>query len=201
MLTPSISDFFDLKLFEHLELFNNVLNLYDPLERLVKYLEGFSRFRLYSPFPSHAHIENKEKVFIGKDVIIEPGAFIKGPCIIEAHAVISHCCLVRPYSIISRGAYIGHCSEVKGSIVLEGARLPHFNYVGDSIIGSRVNLGAGSICANVRLDKKDVCIKIGENRIATKRNKLGAIIGDGASIACNVVLNPGALIPKGAFVR
>jgi bifunctional N-acetylglucosamine-1-phosphate-uridyltransferase/glucosamine-1-phosphate-acetyltransferase GlmU-like protein len=89
---------------------------------------------------------------------------------------------------------IGHCSEVKSSILLQGAKLAHFNYVGDSIVGSNVNLGAGVVCANIRLDKLDIFLKIKGERLATGRKKLGSIIGDGSSVACNLVLNPGTTL-------
>jgi NDP-sugar pyrophosphorylase family protein len=187
-------EFFELDVMHPRKLFDGVSTLWEPLDRLIEYIEAFNDWGIYSHVPSFAHLENEKKIFIGKNVKIEPGAFIKGPCIIESGATISHCSLVRPYSIIGPLAVVGHCSEVKSSILLEGAKLAHFNYVGDSIIGSSVNLGAGAICANIRLDKGDVSLKIRGNRLQTGRKKLGSIIGDGASVACSVVLNPGTTL-------
>ena len=124
------------------------------------------------------HIEGS--VFIGKGSIIRKGAVLRGPIVIGEECLI------------------GHHSEVVRSLVLDNAKIPHLNYVGDSIIGQGVNMGAGSICANVRLDKGQISL-FGE--VSTKRNKLGAIIGDGASIGCNAVLNPGSVVAPGAFVK
>ena len=196
-----IENFFQKSVLYPVELFKAAESVCDVLSFLTDYVDNFSSWGLYSSLPSFAHIENKERVFIGEGVTIEPGAFIKGPCIIEAGATISHCALVRPYSIIGKDAVVGHASEVKGSILLEGAKLAHFNYVGDSIIGANVNLGAGVICANVRLDKKEIFLKVGQERVPTRKKKWGSVIGDCASIACNVVLNPGSLIAPNSFVR
>jgi len=150
--------------------------------------------------PKSCALENEAQIYIGKNVIVEPFTMIVGPCIIEDEAIIAHGSLVRPYSLISNKALVGHCSEIKGSILLQGAKLPHFNYVGDSIIGARVNLGAGLICANVRLDMKEIVLRHEETKYSTGRNKFGAIIGDDSSLSCNLVINPGSFIPKNSLV-
>lgn len=124
------------------------------------------------------HIEGN--VFIGKGSEVRKGAVLRGPVVIGENCVI------------------GHNVEVVRSIVLDNAKIPHLNYVGDSIIGQRVNMGAGSICANVRLDKKEISL-FGD--VMTGRKKLGAIIGDDAAIGCNAVLNPGSVVLPGTFVE
>ena len=107
---------------------------------------------------------------------------------------------IRSGTIIGKDCVIGHSTEVVRSIILDGAKLPHFNYVGDSIIGSNVNMGAGSKCANVRLDNNEIEIYYQGNRFDTNRKKLGAIIGKDASIGCNAVLNPGTVVLAGVNV-
>ncbi|MDN3505588.1 MAG: UDP-N-acetylglucosamine diphosphorylase [Rhabdochlamydiaceae bacterium] len=192
--------YFDLRNFKHPQLFKKNCFAWEVLDRLRDYLDGFSNYGIYSEVPSWSILENEEQIYIGKNVTIEPFTLIKGPCIIEDGATIAHGSLVRPYSIISQDALLGHCSEVKESILLEGAKLPHFNYVGDSIIGARVNLGAGLICANVRLDMKEIILKNEEEKCSSGRHKLGAIIGDDSSLSCNLVINPGSFIQKNSFV-
>ncbi len=192
--------YFDLEGIESKALFDQSEHVWEILEKLEGYVESFSKGAILSPIPQGAYLENKEAIYIGEDVTIEPGALIKGPCIIHSGSIISHGALVRPYSIIEQGAVVGHCSEIKGSLLLPGAKMPHFNYVGDSIIGRDVNLGAGLICANVRLDKANIELTAGGESYSTGRKKFGAIIGDKSSLSCNVVINPGTLIPPKSAV-
>ena len=108
---------------------------------------------------------------------MEPGAYIEGPCVIGKACQIRHSAYVRPYVVTGDRCIIGHSSEVKHSILLDGAQAPHFNYVGDSILGNGVNLGAGVICANFRLDHREVIVEIEGNRHETGLRKFGAIVG------------------------
>ncbi len=172
------------------------------LQHLKSYFSSYS-FSLQSPIPVNVAIKNKASVFIGKNVTIDPFVYIEGPCIILDNAHLSHASYIRPYSVIGSGARVGHASEVKHSIIMPGASLAHFNYVGDSIIGNEVNLGAGVKCANVRLDSEAVIVSYGGQKIDTGLFKMGAIVGDRCKIGCNVVLNPGTVIPKNVqcFVR
>lgn len=191
----------DVRNFEHKSLFQRKsLFLWEYLDQLTEYLNEFKAWSIDSAISSHVILDNSNEISIGKNVTIEPFALIKGPCIIGDNAVIGHGALVRPYSIIGQGAVVGHCSEIKGSILLSQSKLPHFNYVGDSILGNRVNLGAGAICANVRLDQDLITVMHNGQKIKTHRKKLGAIIGDDSQIACNKVINPGTFLPKNTRV-
>ena len=195
-----IDQYFDLKAFKHKVIFENNRVAWEILDSLKLYLENFTRYAIHSKVPSNCALYNESQIYIGKNVTIEPFSMIKGPCIVEDNATISHGALVRPFSLISEKTVLGHCSEVKGSILLNGAKLPHFNYVGDSIIGARVNLGAGLICANVRLDMKEIVLKNEQAKVSIGKNKFGAVIGDDSSLSCNLVINPGTFIPKNSKV-
>ena len=172
-------------------LFDGIVSVWEPLDRLDAYFEGY---RFASPFiaPQGVFIEAAESIAVGRNVSIEPGAFIRGPCIIGDGSIIRHGAYVRGHVVLGEGCVIGHATEVKRSIFLPGAKAAHFNYVGDSILGRGVNLGAGAICANMRFDKGEV---------AGGRTKLGAAIGDGAQVGCNAVLAPGSCIKRGKWVR
>jgi NDP-sugar pyrophosphorylase family protein len=126
---------------------------------------------------------------------------IEGPCYIGANAEIRHSAYLRKGSWIGEGALVGHSSEIKNSVLLPGSRAPHFNYVGDSILGFGVNLGAGVKLSNVRNDSRDVIVRMGDGeRIETGLRKLGALIGDYSKLGCNVVTNPGAILAPSSMV-
>ena len=138
--------------------------------------------------------DSTDGIFIHKDAIIGDFVRIEGPSFIGPGAEIRHGAYIRGGSWICEGAVVGHASEIKGSILLPGSKAPHFNYVGDSIIGVRVNLGAGVITANMRNDRKRIFLRTAKSRIDSGTRKLGAIVGDNVSIGCNSVLNPGTII-------
>lgn len=144
--------------------------------------------------PSSVFLENREQISIGKGTILEPGVYIRGPCCIGKNCTLRHGAYIRGDTILRDGAHVGHAAEVKRSILLENAAASHFCYVGDSILGAGVNLGAGVKCANLRLDRKEVMIHFEGNRWNTGLHKLGAILGDGVQVGCNAVLNPGTII-------
>lgn len=140
-------------------------------------------------------------VFILREAKISPTAEIIGPTVIMRGAQIRHSAYIRGRAIIGEGAVIGNSSEVKASIILDEAKLPHFNYVGDSIVGYRAHLGAGAIISNLRSDKEDVTLKHHGVKYPTYMHKLGALVGDEAEIGCGAILNPGTVIPAHANVR
>jgi len=141
-----------------------------------------------------------EKVVIGEGTVIEEGALIKGPAIIGKNCVIGHGAYIRENVIIADNVTIGHASELKNSIVLPHTAVAHFNYIGDSVVGSHVNIGAGAKTANFRLDGKHVRVKVDEDAVDTGLAKFGAIIGDNCKIGINSVLNPGTMLGKGCLV-
>lgn len=189
LLAPN---FLDLQYFEHKKLFVNNSPIFEALDLLEGYLHSF-RFEILSPFDG-VFLENRDQIYIGKGCKIAPFVHIEGPCIIGNGCEIRPGAFIRKGSVIGDNCTIGHGTEISRSIVLNGSKFAHFNYLGDSVVGNRVNFGAGSICANQRLDKKGVAIRYEGGKIPTGRNKLGAIIGDGAMIGCNAVLNPGTVL-------
>ena len=139
-------------------------------------------------------------VIIEQSAIVEPSTHFIGPCYIGNEAVIRHGAYVREYSWICSTAVVGHASEVKHSILLPGAKAPHFNYVGDSILGKAVNLGAGVKLSNLRNDGAEVFLRIGDDRRPSGLRKFGAILGEGCQLGCNAVTNPGTILGRNSTV-
>lgn len=141
----------------------------------------------------------KENVYAHKTASISRDVEIIGPCIIGENAVLRHNAFIRENVIIGNNAVIGNSCEIKNSIIFDNAEIPHFNYVGDSIIGFHAHLGAGAVTSNLKLDKSIVYI-CGNEKINTNRRKVGAFIGDYAEVGCNSVLNPGSVIGKNTII-
>lgn len=147
-------------------------------------------------------LSEKESVFIHPNAIIGDSVRIEGPCYIGPGAEIRHSAYLRKGSWICSGALVGHSSEIKNSILLPGSKAPHFNYVGDSILGIGANLGAGVKLSNVRNDRREILVTMEDGgRIETGLRKMGAIIGDGCQLGCNAVTNPGALLIPGTMIN
>ena len=145
--------------------------------------------------------ESAGPVIVHSTATVEPAAHFIGPCLIESDASIRHGAYIRPYSWICSGAVVGHSTEVKHSVLLPGSKAPHFNYVGDSILGSNSNLGAGAKISNVRLDRGNVSVRFPNgSSMDTGMRKLGAMVGELSELGCNVVTNPGAVIPPSSAV-
>lgn len=135
-------------------------------------------------------------VWIAKSAKVASSASVTGPCIIDEEAEVRHCAFLRGNTLIGKGAVVGNSTELKNVILFDGVQVPHYNYVGDSILGYRAHMGAGAITSNVKGDKTLVVIKAGEERLQTERKKVGAFLGDLAEIGCGCVLNPGTVIGK-----
>ena len=143
-----------------------------------------------------------DSIFIHPDAIVAESAVIEGPCYIGPNVVIRHGAYLRGGNWICNDSIVGNSSEIKNSLLLPGAKAPHFNYVGDSIIGANVNLGAGVKISNVRNDRRPVYVRLFSGEIVqTNLSKMGAIIGDGSQIGCNSVTNPGALIGPNSMIN
>lgn len=142
----------------------------------------------------------KQGVFVHKNAILSSSAKIDGPAIICKGAELRHGAYIRSNAVIGCDAVIGNSCEVKNSIIFDGAQIPHFNYVGDSIVGFKAHLGAGVILSNLKSDKSNVNLTIDGVKIDSKMRKMGALIGDYAEIGCNSVLNPGTIIGKNTTV-
>lgn len=141
-----------------------------------------------------------EGIYIHRSASVAPTANLTGPLIVCAGAEIRHCAYIRGSAVIGEGAVVGNSTEVKNALFFDFAKAPHFNYVGDSIMGFRSHIGAGVICSNLRLDDLAVTVHDGRDRIATGMRKFGAMIGDFAQAGCNSVLNPGTVLGRGCMV-
>lgn len=139
-------------------------------------------------------------IWIHRSARIALSAYIGVPAIIDADAEVRHCAYIRGAAIIGRGCVVGNSTELKNCILMDGAQAPHFNYVGDSILGRRAHMGASAVTSNVKGDKSPVTVRIGEVQLDTGFKKLGALLGDGAEIGCGSVLNPGTVIGRHAQV-
>lgn len=137
-----------------------------------------------------------ENIWIAKSAKVMPSAYIKGPVIIDENAEIRHCAFIRGNAIIGKNAVVGNSTELKNVILFNNVQVPHYNYVGDSILGYKAHMGAGSITSNVKSDKKLVIVKNGKETIETGLKKFGAMIGDNVEVGCGSVLNPGSVIGR-----
>jgi UDP-N-acetylglucosamine diphosphorylase / glucose-1-phosphate thymidylyltransferase / UDP-N-acetylgalactosamine diphosphorylase / glucosamine-1-phosphate N-acetyltransferase / galactosamine-1-phosphate N-acetyltransferase len=190
------SDYFDLSAFTHASLFVESEPVWMVLKKIGDYLLSNSLGKIEGVVENGAFLINPEKISIGKGTIVEPGAYILGPCIIGENCQIRHGAYIRGNVIAGNRVVIGHATEAKNSIFFDGAQAGHFAYVGDSILGNHVNLGAGTKCANLRFDHYHVPILWNERRIDSGLRKFGAIFGDHAQTGCNSVTNPGTLMGK-----
>lgn len=141
-----------------------------------------------------------ENVWIAKSASVAPSASINGPCIIDENAEIRHCAYIRGNAIIGKNAVVGNSTELKNCILFDNVQVPHFNYVGDSVLGFKAHLGAGAVTSNVKSDKTKVQIKAEGTAINTGLSKMGAMVGDFVEVGCNSVLNPGTVIGRDSQV-
>ncbi len=197
-MTYSPSDFLDLEHTDHRSLFDKVSNVWEALILIESYLQ----FRLQPairgrqigrPFISNA-------VYIGNGTTIEQGAMVRGPAWIGDNCEIRAGCYIRQNVIVGNGAVLGNSCEFKNCIIFDEAQVPHFNYVGDSILGHKAHLGAGVILSNVKLDHGEVIVRDADRATPTGLKKFGAIIGDRAEVGCNSVLSPGSVVGRDCVI-
>ncbi len=141
-----------------------------------------------------------DDIWIARSARVAPTASITGPCIIGEDSEVRHCAFIRGNALIGENCVVGNSTELKNVILLHTVQVPHYNYVGDSILGVRAHLGAGAITSNVKSDRTLVVIRQGEERLETGLKKVGAMIGDGVEIGCGSVLNPGVVIGRNTHV-
>lgn len=146
--------------------------------------------------PSEQFRQVGEDVWIAHSATVAPTADITGPCIVDEDAQIRHCAFIRGSVMVGKGAVVGNSVELKNCVLFDGVQVPHYNYVGDSVLGYKAHMGAGSITSNVKSDKTPVVVRGEGESYPTNRKKCGAMLGDGAEIGCNSVLNPGAVIGR-----
>ncbi len=189
------SDLFDLSHTIAAEFINSFDHPYEALPHIKAYVqdlcETLDKDRYYSPAPG---------VWISNSATVAPTAYIAAPTIICAGAEIRHCAYIRGSVIVGQGCVVGNSTELKNCILFDNVQVPHYNYVGDSILGYKAHLGAGVIASNLKSDKSNISIKCGNTVIQTGLRKFGALVGDFAEVGCNSVLNPGTVIGRGAAV-
>lgn len=141
-----------------------------------------------------------EDIWIAKTATVAPTAYIHGPAIIGEEAEIRHCAFIRGKAIVGNGAVVGNSTELKNVILFNKVQVPHYNYVGDSILGYKSHMGAGSITSNVKSDKKLVVVKNGKEKIETGIKKFGAMLGDEVEVGCGSILNPGTVVGRNSNI-
>lgn len=168
---------------------------YEVLEEISSYILALGK-----TLPSEEYDNPAEGVWVAKDAKVFPTAYLGAPCIIDHGAEVRHCAFVRGSAIVGKGAVVGNSTELKNVVLFDGVQVPHYNYVGDSILGYKAHMGAGSITSNVKSDKTLVVLKNGEERVETGRKKVGAVLGDCVEVGCNSVLNPGVVIGRNSQI-
>lgn len=182
-------------LFNNLEhtIAKELLEKFEYPWEVLPYINDFI-IELGNKLDKNIYEQKGENIWIAKSATIYPSAYIKGPVIIGENAEIRHCAFIRGKAIIGNNCVVGNSTELKNVILFDNVQVPHYNYVGDSILGYKSHMGAGSITSNVKSDKKLVIIKNGKEKIETGIKKIGAILGDEVEIGCGSVLNPGTII-------
>lgn len=165
-------------------------------------LDGLSAFlyQLGENLPADEYDQLQPGIWVAKDAKVAPTALLSAPCIIGHGAEVRHCAFIRGSALVGAGAVVGNSVELKNCILFDGAQVPHFNYVGDSILGYKAHMGAGAVTSNVKADKGLVKVHAEDGDVETGCKKFGAILGDHAEIGCNSVLNPGTVIGRNSNV-
>ena len=186
-------------------------NLYDLSHTLAAdYLSGFiypwealkgikDMILALGPTLGEDYTEISQNVWVHKTATVAPTAFLGAPCIIGANTEVRHCAFVRGSALVGENCVVGNSVELKNVILFDNVQTPHYNYVGDSILGYKSHMGAGSITSNVKSDKTLVVIH-GKNPIETKQKKVGALLGDFVEVGCNSVLNPGTVVGRNSSI-
>ncbi len=192
------SDLFDLTQTEHAALFDGCEHAWDALKKIKAYLAQHLRPGLHNTCVGGAWVG--QNVFIGAGTVVEDGVMIKGPAIIGKNCQIRHNAYLREDVIIGDGCVIGNSCEFKNALLFNDAQVPHFSYVGDSILGHKAHLGAGVKISNLKLTPGHIAVEWQKKTIDSGLRKFGAMIGDRAEVGCNAVLNPGSVIGRDALV-
>ena len=190
-----IAELFDLSKTVAADLFAGCDYGYQVLPRIKEYI-----LALGATLDAEEFDNPRPTVWIARDAVVAPTAYIGDNVIIDHGAEIRHCAFIRGNAIVGKKAVVGNSTELKNVVIFDGAQCPHYNYVGDSILGYKAHMGAASITSNVKGDKQLIVLKCGDERIETGMKKIGAMLGDFAEIGCGSVLNPGTVIGRGTQV-
>lgn len=191
----TVSGLLDLSKTIAAELFSGVEYPWQALDLISDFIK-----KLGPTLPKDEYDEISPEVWVAKDAVIFPSAYIKGPCIIDHGTEVRQCAFIRGSALVGKNCVVGNSTELKNVVLFDNVQVPHYNYVGDSILGYKAHMGAGSITSNVKSDKTLVVVKNGNDHIETGRKKFGAILGDNVEVGCNSVLNPGSVIGRGASI-
>ena len=191
----------------------SILNLYDLNQTIAaelfdgkeypwEVLPEISKFivKLGESLDTDKFDKTGDNIWIAKSATVAPTACVNGPCIIDENAEVRHCAFIRGNAIVGKGAVVGNSTELKNVVLFNKVQVPHYNYVGDSVLGFKSHMGAGSITSNVKSDKTLVVVKAKEGQIETGLKKMGAMLGDNVEVGCNSVLNPGTVIGRNSNV-
>jgi NDP-sugar pyrophosphorylase family protein len=192
------SELFDLSQTQHAAIFDGCRYAWEALPKIAAYLAAHLRPGLHNLCEGVAYVG--EKVFIGEGTMLEDGAMIKGPAIIGANCRIRHNAYIRENVIIGDGCIVGNSTEIKNALLFNNAQAPHFDYVGDSILGCKAHVGAGVVLSNFTLFAGTVTVEIDGKPFDTGLRKFGALLGDGCEIGCNAVLSPGSIIGRNSII-
>ena len=171
------------------DIFKNVTYPWEVLPKIKDFI-----VELGNTLDASVYEKRGENIWVAKSAKVAPTAFINGPAIIGKDAEVRHCAFIRGNAIVGEGAVVGNSTELKNVILFNKVQVPHYNYVGDSVLGYKSHMGAGSITSNVKSDKKLVVVKAGEEKIETGMKKFGAMLGDEVEVGCGSVLNPGTVV-------
>lgn len=177
------------------ELFEKIFYPWEILPLIKDFI-----YKLGENLPIDKFEKINENVWVAKNAKVSKSAYICGPAIIDENAEIRHCSFIRGNVIVGKNSVVGNSSELKNCILFDNVQVPHFNYVGDSILGYKSHMGAGAIISNVKSDKSNVAVKYQNQKIETGFRKFGAVLGDNAEIGCNTVLNPGTILGRNTSV-
>ena len=191
----TVSGLLDLSKTIAAELFSGVEYPWQALDLISDFIR-----KLGPTLPKSEYDEIAPEVWVAKDATVFPSAYIKGPCIIDQGTEVRQCAFIRGSALVGKNCVVGNSTELKNVVLFDNVQVPHYNYVGDSILGYKAHMGAGSITSNVKSDKTLVVVKNGDDHIETGRKKFGAILGDNVEVGCNSVLNPGSVIGRGASI-
>lgn len=190
-----IKNLYDLKETIAEELFEGKTYPWEVLPEIFGFI-----VKLGECLPEDKYEKRGENIWIAKSAKVAPTACLNGPLIVDEEAEIRHCAFVRGSAIVGKGAVVGNSTELKNVVLFNKVQVPHYNYVGDSVLGYKSHMGAGSITSNVKSDKTLVTVKSPEKNIETGLKKMGAMLGDCVEVGCNSVLNPGTVIGKNSNI-
>ncbi len=186
-----IENLYDLNQTIAKDIFNGVTYPWEVLPKIESFI-----LELGNTLSEDEYEKKEDNIWIAKSAKVAPTAYIKGPAIIGKDAEIRHCAFIRGKAIIGEGAVVGNSTELKNVILFNKVQVPHYNYVGDSILGYKSHMGAGSITSNVKSDKKLVVIKNMGEKIETGLKKVGAMLADNVEVGCGSILNPGSIVGR-----